>query len=427
MSKKEKIFSKQMAETPAEVVRDFFNVGKVKRIFRLGSEVFNAVSPVVEKPNALNVLKAVMHIGRVVVDDLEIWPDDFFDEAWMTPYPHDFNKLILRALENKPYKLIRTSDESTVIYLVHVGDVKFGYVANLKSKYIERIYVEGNKVEEAREIIKNELWKLMKDDNIVLRHVRNPRSKDDDSIVLEVDDVFQPMPSKRANEYVTYLKKCIEAGVSRSVMLYGPPGTGKSTMARTIVNNLGLKSFRIRVEDIGQIETSAVFEAINIFEPDAIILDDFDRSSEQSALLETLEFFQRHVKLVIATVNNKSNLDHAILRPGRFDELLQIKQMDEDVVKSVLGEEHAAAYDLVKEWPIAFIQEYVKRLRFMTPAEAEASTKELAHRVKMISRYDEDDEMQEVTRVLDEGTASHRGIEEIFGLAVKKKRRRRKV
>ena len=59
---------------------------------------------------------------------------------------------------------------------------------------------------------------------------------------------------------------------SKYFRIFGPPGTGKSTMARTIVENLGMKSFRIRVEDIAHIETSAVFEAISIFEPDAVIL-----------------------------------------------------------------------------------------------------------------------------------------------------------
>ena len=248
---------------------------------------------------------------------------------------------------------------------------------------------------QAKGLIKAELWRQMKNDNIVLRKAKGPNLAYEGGyapITLDVDDAFLPMPSKRAGEYSAYLRKCIDAGVPRSVLLYGPPGTGKSTMARTIVDSLGMKSFRIRVEDIGHMDSSSVFEAINIFEPDAVILDDFDRSHMQEKLLETLEFFQRHVKLVIATVNNKNQLDEAILRPGRFDELVQIKQMDGDVVKAVLGDQHSFAYDTVKDWPIAFIQEYVKRLRFMSPEEATASVKELAHRVKRLNKYDDDDD-----------------------------------
>ena len=391
----------RMTRTPEDVVRDFFNVGKVKRMFRVGSELMGAIVPLIEHRTPWNAAKAAFQIGKVIVDDLEIWPDDYFNDAWDCPYPQDFNKIIHNALINKPYKIIRTSDETVTIYMVQLEDVQVGYILNTKTGLVDRIYVPADRVDRTKELIKRELWRTMRDDNVVLRHVRNSKRADyEGNMALEVDDAFRPMPSRRAEEYSQYLRKCVDAGVSRSVMLYGPPGTGKSTMARTIVANLGMKSFRIRVEDIGHMESSSIFEAINIFEPDAVILDDFDRSGSQESLLETLEFFQRHVKLVIATVNDKKKLDEAILRPGRFDELLQIKQMDDDVVRSVLGEEHAAAYDTVKDWPIAFIQEYVKRLRFMSPTEAQASTRELAARVQRLSKYDSDDE-DGVERVID--------------------------
>jgi AAA+ superfamily predicted ATPase len=427
MRKQSKRDPNRIEQTAYDVVRDFFNVGKVKRLFRLGGQLFEAAHPFIERQTPMNAVKSAVMVGKVLVDDLEVWPDDYFDESWESPYPADFNKIILGALANKPYSIIHTSDEALVIYMVQFEDVKFGYVINTKTNFVDRVCVQADKLERAKQLIKAELWKMMKDDNIVLRNVRRTRSSyDNESVTLEVDDAFRPMPSKRASEYASYLKRCIDADVSRSVMLYGPPGTGKSTMARTIIDNLGMKSFRIRVEDIGHIETSTVFEAINIFEPDAVILDDFDRSDSQASLLETLEFFQRHVKLVIATVNNKNRLDEAIMRPGRFDELLQIKQMDDDVVKAVLGDAHADAYDLVKDWPIAFIQEYVKRRRFMSPEEAESSVKELASRVKRLSKYDDDDDVTVIEKVIKSGRPS-KSIQDLLDERYTSgKRRRRK-
>jgi ABC-type cobalamin/Fe3+-siderophores transport system ATPase subunit len=392
--------------SPVDALRDFFNLGKVRRIFRVGAEVFSAAAPFIEKPTPLNGAKAAFLVGKIIVEDMEVWPEDFFDEGWDSPYPEDFTKIILRALKGKPYKIIKTSDESILIHMVHMEDVQFGYIHNTKMDYVERIYVRIDKVERAKALIKAELWRQLKDDNIVLRQQKSqtPAYERTFSISLEADDAFRPMPSKRAGEYSKYLRKCIDAGVSRSVMLYGPPGTGKSTMARTIVDALGMKSFRIRVEDISHIDSSAIFEAINIFEPDAVILDDFDRSDMQAKLLETLEFFQRHVKLVVATVNNKNHLDEAILRPGRFDELVQIKQMDEDVVRAVLGDEHRGDFELLKDWPIAFIQEYVKRLRFMSPEEAKASTQELASRVKRLSKYEDDEDEVSIDKMITHGS-----------------------
>lgn len=395
--------SPQMSRDPIVFVRNFFNVSKVKRAFRLGSDIFNAMQPFIEKQTSLNAVKSAFMVGKVIVDDFEIWPEDFFDVNWEAPYPSEFNKLILDALSGKSYSVSKTSDESVVVHIVQVNDVKFGYVINTKTKYVDKIYVEVDKIDKAKEIVKKELWKTLKDDNIVLRHIKRPPSNNsyDTPVSLEPDDAFRPMPSRRADEYSNHLKKCIDAGITRSVMLCGPPGTGKSTMARTIVSNLAMKSLRLRVEDMGHIDPVTVYEAINIFEPDAIILDDFDRLETQISLLETLEFFQRHVKLVIATVNNRNRLDNALLRPGRFDELVQIKQMDEDVVRSVLGEDHLSSFDIVKDWPVAFIQEYVKRRRFMTPEEAEISIKELALRVKKITQG-LDDDIEEIDRVAGE-------------------------
>lgn len=390
--------------SPGEVVRDFFNLGKVKRMVRLGSDIFGAATSYIEKPTPLNAARTVFMVGKIIVDDLEVWPEDYFDDSWESPWPEDFTRIILKALKGKPVQVIKTSDEAMLIHVHHFKGLKFGYVASKRHEYVPEVFVQVDALEESMVVIKEELWRLMKNDNIVLRQVKVKSTTAEalNSISLEVDDAFRPMPSKRAGEYSQYLSKCIDAGVSRSVMLYGPPGTGKSTMARTIVESLGMKSFRIRVEDIAHIETSAVFEAISIFEPDAVILDDFDRSDMQAKLLETLEFFQQHVKLVIATVNNKNHLDEAILRPGRFDELLQIKQMDDDVVRAVLGDEHAFAYETVKDWPIAFIQEYVKRLRFMNPEEAAASVKELAHRVKRLKKYDDDDDEVSIDKMGDD-------------------------
>jgi len=419
---------KRLTNTAVDTVRDFFNLGEVKRIFRVGADLFTAVAPFAEKPSAVSAAKALFHMGKVIVDDMEVWPNDYFDDdAWTNPYPIDFNKIILRALAGKPYKIIKTSGDAVVIHIVELGSgIKVGYVFNTKNNMVDRIYVESDKLEAARSLIKKALWTLLKDDNIILRRVGRRNDIEDASVSLEPDDAFQPMTSQRAVEYSAYLKKCVAAGVSRSVLLYGPPGTGKSTMARTIVDTLGMRSFRIRVEDIGHIATSTVFEAISIFEPDAVILDDFDRSGEQAALLETLEFFQRHVKLVVATVNNRSRLDEAIMRPGRFDELLHIKQMDHDVIKAILGQEHADAFEIVKDWPVAFISEFVKRRRFMTLEEAEDSTKELAARVKRLSKYDDDDPTTSGFGVVDENAAAGAtDLDALLKAGCKKTKRRR--
>jgi hypothetical protein len=51
----------------------------------------------------------------------------------------------------------------------------------------------------------------------------------------------------------------------------------------------------------------------------------------------------------------------AVLRPGRFDEVIHIDSLDEGTVRSVLGEYADAYYEGAKTLPIAYISEFVKK------------------------------------------------------------------
>lgn len=369
-------------------IKNTLNVNKVKKLFRLGTEVATAFQPFIEKPTWWNAGRAVLGLGKVLVDDAEVWSESYFDgDEWSEPYSRDFTVTILQVLGRFPFTVLKTAEEDNYIRLVDLNGAKVGWIYNSRIHTVDHIYVETDKLQQARNAIKVLLWEQFKDQPLVMRHNnRTIIGVDEPKVVFEVDDAFNPLPSAKASEYSTYLKRCIDADVSRSVMLYGPPGTGKSTMARTLVENLNLRSFRVRVEDVSGLQNGTLFEAISIFEPDAVILDDFDRAHAQASLLETLEFFQRHVKLVVATVNDKNSLDEALLRPGRFDELVLVDRMDEAVIKHMLGE-FVDGYDDVKSWPIAFIQEYVKRRKFMDPIEAASSMTELAQRVKRLDKY----------------------------------------
>lgn len=395
----EYFFQKSLKDRESYVkFKNFINDPLVKSVIRNGSEIAAAIAGFSEDPTIWKGLKTAFSIGKTFVDHLEIYAHDYFenDDIWMEPFPRDFTGAILKVIRKYPCETLKTSSEGMQIYLVNIeGAGKVGWIANTRNHNnyrINCIYAETDKIDVIRAKIKSLLWDQFKGKPLVLRrNMASFRSLDEDKIVLEIDDAFHPLPSKLADTCVKYLSKAIENGVNRSLMLYGPPGTGKSTMARKLVNDLNLRSFRIRIEDVGGLESNVLFEAISIFKPDAIILDDFDRAGGQEQLLETLEHFQRHIKLVIATVNRRNHLDEALLRPGRFDEMLLVKRMDDNVIKSVLGDDNQDVFNKVKEWPIAFIQEYVKRRKFMSKKEAMQSIKELAERVERLSKYDDKD------------------------------------
>jgi adenylate kinase family enzyme len=376
-------------------VKRYLSVSKVKRAFSLGSELFGAATPFLDKPTWWNAGRAAFNMGKVLVEDVEVYSEDYFaGDEWIEPYSQDFNQTLLHVLQKFPYERIKAAEENTFIRITTLPNgVKVGWTYAGRLQMVDHIYVETEKEELAKEFIKKLLWEQFEGKSLVMRkNTRMAVNTDEARVIFEEDDAFESKHSKRAVDYATYLKKPLDAGVPRSVMFYGPPGTGKSTLARTIVELMGLRSFRIRIGDLGQLDNSTLFEAINIFQPDAVILDDFDRTHHQAELLETLEYFQERVKLVMVTVNNKRKLDDALLRPGRIDELILIDKMDEEVVKHCLGQ-YADGFPLVKDWPIAFINEYVVRRTYLTSEEAAESVKELTKRVQSLSKYrDEDDE-----------------------------------
>lgn len=385
-------------------VRRYLSVGKVKRMFSLGTEIFAAASPFLEKPTWWNAGKVAFSIGKVMVEDVEVWADDYFGgDEWTEPYSSDFNQTLLHVLQRFPYERIKTTEDNTFVRVCTMPNgVKAGWTYSGRLQTVDRIYVQTDRVDDAKAFIKKTLWEQFKGKSLVMRkNNRVVMTGDEARVIFEIDDAFESKQSARATALATQLKRPLDAHVSRSIMFYGPPGTGKSTMARTIIELMGLRSFRIRIADLGGLDNSTLFEAINIFEPDAVILDDFDRAHGQAQLLETLEFFQQKVKLVITTVNNRKALDDALLRPGRIDILELVDKMDEEVVLHVLGE-FKDGFDIVKDWPIAFISEYVKRRTYMSLDEAAESVKELTLRVRdMVGYKDEDnDELKKMTRVI---------------------------
>lgn len=167
--------------------------------------------------------------------------------------------------------------------------------------------------------------------------------------------------------------------------------SGKSTLARTICEKIGVRSLRVRVEDISSLGTQSVGEIISIFEPDAIIFDDLDRSASQLALFEMMEMLHQRVSFVFATVNHLSSLADALKRPGRFDDVVYVSRLDENAMRKLLGEYADDAYDIVKDWPVAFVKEYIVRRHVLGAARALSSIKELQVRVKeLMENYGEE-------------------------------------
>lgn len=119
-------------------------------------------------------------------------------------------------------------------------------------------------------------------------------------------------------------------GESRKLLYYGPPGTGKTTLARRIGHKVGgNRVLRIESSAMSRVGDNLIAKYVAMLSPRVIVIDDLDRNAHYTnTLLHYLEKVDRDSDLksvvVIGTVNSIDELDPALLRPGRFDEVHEI-------------------------------------------------------------------------------------------------------
>lgn len=145
------------------------------------------------------------------------------------------------------------------------------------------------------------------------------------------------------------------------VLLYGPPGTGKTMLAKAVATSTNSTFIEIvaselvqkfigegakLVKDIFRIAREKAPSIIFIDEIDALAADrlDIGTGGEREVqrtfmqLLTEMDGFKSldNVKVIAAT-NRIDIIDEAILRPGRFDRLIEISLPDKESRKNILS------------------------------------------------------------------------------------------
>ncbi len=374
-------------------------------ILERGMESAKAINEAIEKPGPVNVARAAMSVARAFTANDMYYAEVLDVTKWKPIFPNCVKDQLLESLEPHVTSRVRINRSGdTNAFLVVANGARIGWVKDGDDGVATEILAHVDSYEASIAFARDLLWKTIDPTRIVLSSMRPTQQDGKPSrqraygqLRVATDDLVAPASSRFADEYGPYLKKCIELNINRTILFYGIPGSGKSTISRTLCDNLGLRSLRVRVEDIGDLGSEPVSEMLKIFEPDVVIFDDLDRSMSQVALLETMENLHKRVRFVFATVNHIENLQGALLRPGRFDEIIEVNKLDEAAVRKALGA-HTDAFDLVKDWPVAFINEYVIRRRLLGAEKALGAVNELQKRVERLSNgmsesdNDEEDE-----------------------------------
>lgn len=149
-------------------------------------------------------------------------------------------------------------------------------------------------------------------------------------------------------EIVQFLKNpsqfnSLGARIPHGVLLVGPPGTGKTLLARACAGEAGVPFYSISGSDfvemyvgVGASRVRDLFEKAKKTMPSIIFIDEIDAVGRQRGaglggghdereqtlnqmLVEMDGFGANEGVIVIAATNRADILDHALLRPGRFD------------------------------------------------------------------------------------------------------------
>ncbi len=156
--------------------------------------------------------------------------------------------------------------------------------------------------------------------------------------------------------------KFSEVGIEppTGVLLYGPPGTGKTMLAKAVANQTNATFIKMAGSELVQkfIGEGArlvrdLFELAAEREPAIIFIDEIDaiaskRTESKTSgdaevqrtmmqLLSEMDGFEDRGQIsIIAATNRFDMLDRAILRPGRFDRLIEVPKPGPDGREQIL-------------------------------------------------------------------------------------------
>jgi len=144
------------------------------------------------------------------------------------------------------------------------------------------------------------------------------------------------------------------------VLLHGPPGTGKTMLAKAVANETDATFIKMAGSELvhkfigeGAKLVRDLFEVARENEPAVIFVDEIDaiaskRTDSKTSgdaevqrtmmqLLNEMDGFDERGEIrIMAATNRFDMLDEAILRPGRFDRLIEVPKPDVDGREQIL-------------------------------------------------------------------------------------------
>jgi hypothetical protein len=254
-----------------------------------------------------------------------------------TPFPSAVLDLNIEAtvlFENHPYELIifcRKEYGSCYTYFISaLGTTK-------ASKSPKACIAALTREALAHSPLKNKTL------NILPNHGQDDFDESIEIVNIEstnLDDIFIHRDIRSSLDFfVEAVKYYSKVRLPLRFLLNGKPGTGKTKIIRAIANEVsGCATFIMNGGSDNLI--TSIYSLANCFTPAVVCIDDIDllvgnrddRTSTDSLgkFLQQLDGFLESGVFLLATTNDKTLVDLAASRPGRFDMILDIPTLNPD-------------------------------------------------------------------------------------------------
>src|SRR6056297_2957881 len=172
--------------------------------------------------------------------------------------------------------------------------------------------------------------------------------------LLEVRETVE-MPLTKPGDFET-----VGIEPPSGVLLHGPPGTGKTLLAKAVAEETDATFIKMAGSELvhkfigeGANLVRDLFQVARDHEPAVIFIDEIDaiaakRTDSKTSgdaevqrtmmqLLSEMDGFEDRGEIrIIAATNRFDMLDRAILRPGRFDRLIEVPEPDQEARRKIL-------------------------------------------------------------------------------------------
>ena len=204
-------------------------------------------------------------------------------------------------------------------------------------------------------------------------------NESDGSLTIDNRKIYEnSLAPKIINEIEIFQNK----GLTRSYLLYGLPGTGKTNLALNIAEKFGSLCVVDTASWLRQ-ETNIRKYLLQFLDYQVVILDDLDHAeNDYAALFSWMQWLRSIGKVIIVTCNSFDSFPKALLRPGRFDRLIEIKRLDDPAIMAMV-EGDLEVFEMVKVQPAACINEFMQRLKAFGKEEAILQKDEIFERAKL--------------------------------------------